>query len=511
VLALLAVLAAAALGGCNRESGGAEGSVVVATGADPALARTYDPTRPPVPLTAVETGGGRIDLVGLWRQGPFVRLAVATTATADDFDPSGRFGPLLRTMGGALLVDPAHRTVHPVLSAPGSPTTCLCTTTVASPRRRSLYHADFRVPTDIGEVLVLGDSVPPFGRVRIATVEPDLAGAGYSWLGEPPPPLGARPYDEDESSAPVLDLIERPGAGTSAGADEESITVPDLAFASGTSDLPAAARGRIAEVADRLRALPANSTLTVVGHTDNQGSERANADLSRRRAQAVAEELRARLGRPDLNLRAEGRGESQPLVPNTRADGQAVPANQARNRRVEIVVPKAALAASGRPGAAGDPGLPPDAARVTPAAGELAAIEVVPDTATGDRVQVGIERVQAEPDLRLVRVDLRLEFTGSTRRAGRRSISGDEALTEPGSDDRNGARDLRLVDLQTGAVALPSVDDLDHCLCPDQQSHLLMAGAPDHISVWFPAPPAGTAAVNLLVPRAGLLRDLRLT
>lgn len=67
----------------------------------------------------------------------------------------------------------------------------------------------------------------------------------------------------------------------------------------------------------------------VVGHTDSQGSEMHNLQLSIGRAEAVADHLRRR-GIALERLSADGRGEADPLTTN------ASEAGRARNRRVEL-------------------------------------------------------------------------------------------------------------------------------------------------------------------------------
>lgn len=67
----------------------------------------------------------------------------------------------------------------------------------------------------------------------------------------------------------------------------------------------------------------------VVGHTDSQGSEMHNLQLSIGRAEAVADHLRRR-GIALERLSADGRGEADPLTSN------ASEAGRARNRRVEL-------------------------------------------------------------------------------------------------------------------------------------------------------------------------------
>jgi outer membrane protein OmpA-like peptidoglycan-associated protein len=73
------------------------------------------------------------------------------------------------------------------------------------------------------------------------------------------------------------------------------------------------------------------TTLTVVGHTDNTGSNTYNQKLSERRALSVAQYLESR--RVDaLRLATAGRGELDPVASNASEAGRAA------NRRVEIYV-----------------------------------------------------------------------------------------------------------------------------------------------------------------------------
>ncbi|TCO74236.1 OmpA family protein [Rhodovulum euryhalinum] len=74
-----------------------------------------------------------------------------------------------------------------------------------------------------------------------------------------------------------------------------------------------------------------NTTVDVVGHTDNTGSASYNQDLSSRRAGSVAGILTG-AGVDPRRVRAYGRGEDQPVASNLSVDGRA------QNRRVEIVI-----------------------------------------------------------------------------------------------------------------------------------------------------------------------------
>ena len=69
------------------------------------------------------------------------------------------------------------------------------------------------------------------------------------------------------------------------------------------------------------------------GHTDSDGSDAYNLDLSNRRAQSVASYLEGR-GVNRARIATQGFGESQPIASNATAAGKQ------QNRRVEIrIVP----------------------------------------------------------------------------------------------------------------------------------------------------------------------------
>lgn len=88
---------------------------------------------------------------------------------------------------------------------------------------------------------------------------------------------------------------------------------------------------------DDLRALAGNlqrypnSTVQVVGHTDNTGTAAYNQNLSERRASAVSSVLIG-AGVSSSRIRSFGRGESEPLTSNLTVEGRA------QNRRVDITI-----------------------------------------------------------------------------------------------------------------------------------------------------------------------------
>ena len=85
------------------------------------------------------------------------------------------------------------------------------------------------------------------------------------------------------------------------------------------------------EVATTIRTNPQLGRVEVSGHTDSQGSDAANLDLSQRRAEAVLLYL-VQHSVDGGSLLAKGYGETKPIDVNTSAAGRA------RNRRVEFTL-----------------------------------------------------------------------------------------------------------------------------------------------------------------------------
>jgi outer membrane protein OmpA-like peptidoglycan-associated protein len=89
--------------------------------------------------------------------------------------------------------------------------------------------------------------------------------------------------------------------------------------------------GLLDQVASILKTHPELTKVRIEGHTDSDGSDAANQDLSDRRAKAVKRyisEHNVDAGRLD----GQGFGESRPVVPNTSKK------NKEQNRRVEFVI-----------------------------------------------------------------------------------------------------------------------------------------------------------------------------
>ncbi|WP_376874700.1 OmpA family protein [Albirhodobacter sp. R86504] len=109
------------------------------------------------------------------------------------------------------------------------------------------------------------------------------------------------------------------------------VTMPqDVLFATDSSTLRADLQQDLYTLAGSLNRYP-DTTVNVVGHTDNTGDANYNQNLSQARANSVASVLIG-AGVPRARINAYGRGEDAPIASNLSAEGRA------QNRRVEFVI-----------------------------------------------------------------------------------------------------------------------------------------------------------------------------
>ena len=88
--------------------------------------------------------------------------------------------------------------------------------------------------------------------------------------------------------------------------------------------------GTLKEIATILNEVP-DVKVKIVGHTDSDGEDAKNMDLSKRRSASVKAELAKSFNVNADRLVTDGMGESQPVAPNDS------PVNKALNRRVEFI------------------------------------------------------------------------------------------------------------------------------------------------------------------------------
>jgi len=122
-----------------------------------------------------------------------------------------------------------------------------------------------------------------------------------------------------------------PGGVTEPVVQSEVITLSDaggVLFATNQSDLTPAAKSQLDALMTRLQGADVSS-IKVVGHTDNIGTDAYNQALSERRANSVADYLLSKGVAPN-KVSSEGKGESEPVADNDTEEGRA------KNRRVDL-------------------------------------------------------------------------------------------------------------------------------------------------------------------------------
>lgn len=103
-----------------------------------------------------------------------------------------------------------------------------------------------------------------------------------------------------------------------------------ILFPTNKSELSASSRASLTQFAQSLKNSP-DTDITIYGHTDNTGSREVNEQLSKARADAVANFLVGN-GISRTRITTEGLAYDQPLADNSTAAGRA------ENRRVEIYI-----------------------------------------------------------------------------------------------------------------------------------------------------------------------------
>lgn len=169
----------------------------------------------------------------------------------------------------------------------------------------------------------LESTATPAANSGVLVVDRPLSGAGSRLTGQ----VSALTGDISDLTIRVTDtstIVELP---------------TDTLFEFDKATLTRQAAEQLNKTADLIRRAPGGA-ITIAGHTDSMGAADYNVELSRRRAEAVAVWFRSQPGVRKRDYRIMAIGEAQPIAPNTRPDGADNPEGRARNRRVEVIIPR---------------------------------------------------------------------------------------------------------------------------------------------------------------------------
>ena len=136
---------------------------------------------------------------------------------------------------------------------------------------------------------------------------------------------------ESDANKEAIDAIKVETVKDSNNLDAIKLVMgSSVLFKTGSYTLSAEAQAALTKVAYNLKQFP-NTDITVVGYTDNTGSQAVNDKLSKERADAVMDYL-INAGISASRLKAVGRGWNDPIASNATVEGRA------QNRRVELFI-----------------------------------------------------------------------------------------------------------------------------------------------------------------------------
>lgn len=363
--------------------------------------------------------------------------------------------------------------------------TCICSmlsgAEQAPPERTELIFVDFPAPeSDVVDV-VPGEWAEPITDVPLTDNEPFVRpDENSSWFfthaaGEDPPQqygAGAR----HAIRYPIASRTETlSGMVTTIEEETQEVSLPaDVLFEFGSADLSEAAADVISSAADKLNEEAADTTVTVEGHTDNIGSEELNQELSRDRAEAVAGVIENELD-DSIALETVGYGYSRPQVPNTDADGEPLPENQQRNRRVSfrypVVVQEAGMEIN-----LGDAEIPalPEAQKVSTQDDAKASFAIEAPPGDTSEVELRFDVVGAQRDGELVTMRFAVASTGEAQHSGsvfsgnpERGGSQHFGHNPQGDGNSPGLANMSLIEVGTELRFFPLSSGDRGCLCTE--------------------------------------------
>ena len=274
---------------------------------------------------------------------PWVRLVDRETGTL--LEPlqhdggSGNFDP--GSPANVPDAGPAADTVHK--------TQCVCSavanSTPSDPSSdpTELFYLDFPAPASDEVDVLAGESLQPLADVPVSqgqamTYDEELTNVTISSSIAQEFPWGYGAGATVSRSVPLTSTEETVG-GSFVEKDQEitRVNLPaDVLFDFDSDELTDEAQDILDDSAEQLKEDAAGQPVTVEGHTDDEGEDPYNQELSERRAAAVEEEMAGRLEGSDITLETEGFGETRPAFPNRDSQNQAIEANQEKNRRVSF-------------------------------------------------------------------------------------------------------------------------------------------------------------------------------
>jgi len=145
----------------------------------------------------------------------------------------------------------------------------------------------------------------------------------------PPPPVVVPPPPPPPPAPPTTPVAPPEPPPVTPPHQPTTLRTDEIHFEPGSARLTNIAKAILDDVALRMKQEP-TATAIVIGYTDDREQTGPNADLDRRRAEAVRDYLVTRHGIDPSRITVEGRDGREPVADNSTAEGRL------RNRRVVI-------------------------------------------------------------------------------------------------------------------------------------------------------------------------------
>ena len=179
-------------------------------------------------------------------------------------------------------------------------------------------------PADVRKVDIAAPAMVPFNDIPVD-------GTARVESGEPDPRKAALRPPRIEPLSSVSDDLSGDKSLDESGDGVAVRLNTDVLFAVNKANLSGRAKGILTDVAKRIDRSKA-AAIRVDGHTDSSGNDAINKPLSRRRAAAVAGELKKLVTRSGVTYQTAGHGASDPVATNDTPQGRK------KNRRVTVTI-----------------------------------------------------------------------------------------------------------------------------------------------------------------------------
>ena len=210
------------------------------------------------------------------------------------------------------------------------------------PETVPLFYADFPAPSSDSVGIAFGDNAAVLTDVKLSESQryevPKLTDIDYRWAHQEDlsnPYGGGAIYERRFPMSLVTESVM--DTSVSDRGDLSALNVSsDVLFDFDSDKVKDSDSKLINGIANELKKSAAGQKVTIEGHTDDEGDEKYNVDLSNRRAESVKKVLEPKVSGSGISFETKGFGESQPILPNRTASGDPIKKNQAKNRRVSF-------------------------------------------------------------------------------------------------------------------------------------------------------------------------------